>query len=74
MYGSGIDWVNQNAVTGLTVEPCRPEALAQALNHILGNPETARTYGTNARQRYEELFTAQRMADQVRAMYLSLRL
>ena len=74
IHGSGIDWVNQDAVTGLTVEPRRPEALARALNHLLENPETARTLGANARRRYEELFTAQHMADQVRAMYLSLRL
>ena len=74
IHGSGIDWVNQDAVTGLTVEPRSPQALAQALNHLLENPETARTLGANARRRYEELFTAQNMADQVRAMYLSLRL
>ncbi len=74
IHGSGIDWVNQDAMTGLTVEPRRPEALAQALNHLLENPEDARILGANARRRYEELFTAQNMADQVRAMYLSLRL
>lgn len=74
MHGSGIDWVNQDGLTGLTVEPCRPDALAQALNRLLENAEFARNLGANGRRRYEALFTARRMAEQVRAMYLSLRL
>jgi glycosyltransferase involved in cell wall biosynthesis len=74
LYGSGIDWANQDGVSGLTAEPGRPDALAQALNRLIENPEIARALGANARRRYEELFTVRRMADQVRAMYLSLRL
>jgi glycosyltransferase involved in cell wall biosynthesis len=74
LHGSGIDWVNQDGVSGLTAEPGSPDALAQALNRLIANPEIARTLGANARRRYEELFTARKMADQVRAMYLSLRL
>jgi len=60
-------------VTGLTVEPRRPDALAQALNRLLDKAGPARTLGANGRQRFEELFTARRMALQVREMYLSLR-
>ena len=74
IHGSGVDWVNQDGVTGLTVEACNPAALAQALNQIVGDAEVARRFGGNARKRYEELFTARRMAEQVRAMYGSLRL
>lgn len=74
LHGSGIDWVNQDGVTGFTVEPRNPDALAQALNRVLEDAERARTLGTNGRRRYEELFTARKMAQQVRAMYLSLRL
>jgi len=73
IHGSGIDWVNQDGVTGLTVEPRRPDALAQALNRLLDKAGLARTLGANGRQRFEELFTARRMALQVREMYLSLR-
>lgn len=72
LHGSGIDWVNQDGVTGLTVEPGRPDALAQALNRLLEDPDLARALGNNGRRRYEELFTARKMAEQVRAMYLSL--
>lgn len=72
--GSGVDWVNQDGETGMTVAPCDPAALAQALNRLLGNPQLARQLGGNARKRYEAHFTARRMADAVRAMYQSLRL
>jgi len=74
IHGSGIDWVNQDGLTGLTVEPGRPDALAQALNRLLENAELARALGANGRRRYEELFTVRKMAEQVRAMYQSLRL
>ena len=74
IHGSGVDWVNQDGVTGLTVEVCSPAALAQALNRMVGDAEAARRFGGNARKRYEELFTARRMVEQVRAMYVSLRL
>jgi glycosyltransferase involved in cell wall biosynthesis len=73
LHGSGIDWVNQDGVTGLTVAPRSADALAQALNRLLADEALARTLGANGRRRYEELLTAQKMAKQVRAMYLSLR-
>lgn len=71
--GSGMDWVNQDGETGITVEPGRPEALAEALNQLIENPQLARRLGANGRKRYEEHFTARRMAELVRAAYLSLR-
>jgi glycosyltransferase involved in cell wall biosynthesis len=74
LHGSGIDWVNQDGVTGFTVEPRSADALAQALNRLLGNAELARALGANGRGRYEEQFTAWKMAEKVRAMYLSLHL
>ena len=73
LHGSGIDWVNQDGVTGLTVEPERPDALAHALGRLLQDAELARRLGANGRRRYEELFTARNMAEQVREMYLALR-
>lgn len=72
--GSGVDWVNQDGVSGLTVPVRDAAALAQALNRIAGDAELARRLGAGARKRYEQHFTARRMAQQVRAMYLSLRI
>jgi len=74
LQGSGVDWVNQDGVTGFTVEPRNADALAQALNRLLEDAPGARALGANGRRRYEELFTARKMAEQVRSMYLSLRL
>jgi rhamnosyl/mannosyltransferase len=72
--GSGVDWVNQDGETGFTVPAGDAAALAQALNRIAGDAGLGRRLGANARKRYEEHFTAQRMAEQVRAIYLSLHL
>ncbi|HEX5091313.1 MAG TPA: glycosyltransferase [Burkholderiales bacterium] len=72
--GSGIDWVNEDGVSGFTVEAGRPDALANALNRLLQDPGLARRMGEQGRRRYEAMFTARRMAEQVRAAYLSLRI
>jgi len=72
--GSGIDWVNEDGVSGFTVEAQRPEALASALNRLLRDPGLAQRMGEQARRRYEAMFTARHMAEQVRAAYLSLRI
>jgi rhamnosyl/mannosyltransferase len=74
IQGSGVDWVNQDGVTGRTVPKGDPAALAQVINEIAGDPELAHRLGSNARERYQEHFTAHRMADQVRAAYESLHL
>ena len=71
--GSGVDWVNQDGVTGLTVEPSNMHALAQALNRLLGDLALARVLGANGRLRYEEHFTARQMAESVHRTYLSMR-
>lgn len=74
MHGSGVDWANQDGVTGYTVPTADPAALAQALSRIAGDAALARQLGANGRERYEELFTARRMAEKTREAYLSLRL
>lgn len=74
IYGSGVDWVNVDGETGLTVEIREPAALARALNELLQNPSLAQRMGARARRRYEEHFTAQRMAERVRDVYRTLRI
>ena len=71
IQGSGVNWVNQDGVTGFTVERYDPAALAEALNRLAVAPELMRRFGDNARVRYEEMFTAQGMAERVRQLYLS---
>jgi rhamnosyl/mannosyltransferase len=74
LHGSGIDWVNQDGVTGYTVPAGDAQALAVALNRIAEDTGLARNLGEAARRRYEERFTARGMAEGVHAVYRSLRL
>lgn len=43
-----------DGVTGILVEPNNPQALREAICHLLDHPEEARRLGRNARQRIEE--------------------
>ncbi len=58
--------------TGLLFEPGNPQSLAAAIADLLNNPEKARAMGAAGRQRFEEHFTAGRMAAQVAAIYAAV--
>lgn len=60
--GTGTSFVNQDGVTGWTVPPDDPGALAQAMRRVIDEPESAARMGLAARQRFESLFTGQTMA------------
>ena len=74
IHGSGVDWVNQDGVTGFTVPTENSAALAKALNRLAGDAALAARFGASARKHYLEHFTARRMAEKTREVYLSLRL
>lgn len=67
--GSGVPWINQSGVTGLTVPVGQPGPLAHALKRLLDDRELARSYGAAARQRYEQGFHVDEMARNVVALY-----
>jgi rhamnosyl/mannosyltransferase len=67
--GTGTSWVNQDGQTGWVVPPEDPQALAQAINRLLDNPQQAHTMGQQARQRYENQFAPHVMADGYNAIY-----
>ena len=69
--GSGVGWVNEDGRTGLNVPPADPERLAGALRSLLDEPARAAAYGSAARQRFIENFTAQRMVRQCLDLYSS---
>ena len=60
--GSGMSYINQHEVTGLVVPPEAPQALANAMERFIQEPELGPVMGRAARQRYEQLFTGRRMA------------
>ena len=60
--GTGTSFVNLNGVTGLTVAPANPEALAEAMWGLWHDRNRAIEMGTNARKRFLAHFTADKMA------------
>lgn len=63
----------EDGVSGLLVPPHQPDALAQAMLTILQNPELARKFGKNARQRVEGHFSMPRMIEALETVYLTAR-
>jgi glycosyltransferase involved in cell wall biosynthesis len=60
--GTGTSYVNVDGLTGLTVPPADPAALAIAMRQLWDNPALAAKMGQAARTRYETLFTGAQMA------------
>jgi rhamnosyl/mannosyltransferase len=67
--GSGVDWVNQDGITGLVVPPSDAEALAHALQWLIDHPEKAQSMGNAGRLRLETHFTIQRTASALDNVY-----
>lgn len=67
--GSGVSWVNEDGVSGLDVSPCNPEALAQAIVSICGDPADYIRFSAGARRRFEKFFTLDAMLDGVLSVY-----
>ena len=62
----------QDGVNGLLVEPGDPAALANAICHLLAQPELARRLGFAARESINERFSIDRMVSATEELYLSL--
>lgn len=59
--GTGTSFVNLNGLTGYTVPPANSDALVSAMLKLSLNNDNALWMGQNARQRYEQIFTAKSM-------------
>ena len=62
----------QDGVTGRLVPPAEPGALAAAILDQLASPATAARWGAAGRRRFEERFTATRMAQRTAVIYQEL--
>lgn len=69
----GVPEAVEHGQTGLLVEPRRPDRLAEALSHLLTDPESRRRFGTAARGRFQERYTAAAMARAYEELYLGDR-
>lgn len=70
--GTGTTYINIDRQTGLVVPPSDPQAFGEAMRTLWDNPEMAHAMGRRAAARYDELFTAARMADSYAALYHEL--
>ncbi len=67
--GSGTTYVNQHEITGLVVPPASPLALRSAMQRLWADRQECITFGAQARLRFEQLFTADRMWQSTLAVY-----
>lgn len=58
IQGSGVNWVNQDKVTGIVVKEKSAQKYADALNTLLNNDILRKTYGCNAKTWVREHFLA----------------
>ncbi|TCM63883.1 glycosyltransferase family 4 protein [Rhizobium sp. BK068] len=70
--GTGTSFVNIGGETGISVKAGDPDALANAMKRLESDPNVATSLGAAARARYEEWFTAQRMAMAYAEVYSAL--
>jgi rhamnosyl/mannosyltransferase len=66
---SGVPGVSVDGVTGLTVPPADPTALARAIGELLDDPERARRLGDAGRRRVAELYSLDGMTARTLALY-----
>src|SRR5215470_12873220 len=68
-FGCALGEIVENGGSGLQVEPCNPEALADAVGSILRDPGLASRLASGGRQRVEKLFSAERMVEETLRLY-----
>ena len=66
---SGVPWVSPHEVTGLTVPPGDPRALAAALERLLNDRALRDRLGAAARARAHAEFDVRVMGDRIAAIY-----
>jgi glycosyltransferase involved in cell wall biosynthesis len=66
---SGVPYVSRHGVTGFTVPPAEPDALAGAIATLLRNPDLRARYGAAGRRRVAETFSLRAMVEGTVAVY-----
>lgn len=69
---SGVSWVNADGISGLNVEPGNAEALSVAIIKILSDSLLYTRLSKGAVNRYETLFTRERMIKECLGLYKCL--
>jgi rhamnosyl/mannosyltransferase len=66
---SGVPYVSRHGVTGFTVPPAEPDALAGAIATLLRNPDLRARYGAAGRRRVAETFSVRAMVEGTADLY-----
>jgi ribosomal protein L24 len=64
-----VSWVNRDGISGYNVNPQNPEALAGAIREILSDTKRYEDLSIGARQRYQTMFTQDKMVDKCLKIY-----
>ena len=70
--GTGTSYININNVTGVVVPPSDAHALRNAMHFLWNNPTEASLMGMRAEERYWQYFTADKMINSYKQLYLNL--
>ena len=66
---NGVDFVNQDGITGYTVTPSSVDELAQALNRLLADSDLRKRLGMQALQRAQQEFSLDSLRSKTLAVY-----
>ena len=69
---TGTSFANLDNYSGIVVNPEDPTLLANAMKKIYLNEELATKFGNNARKRFDDLFTADKMGSSYLNVYKKL--
>lgn len=68
--GSGNSYINLHNQTGLVIPPSNPTLLRQAMQMLWDDPLMAANMGRQAKIRFQQLFTANKMMDEYYKLYV----
>ncbi len=69
---TGMTYLNQDGITGLTVPPCNSSALADAIQKLVDDTNLRASLGNSARNRALREFSAETMVDRTVELYKRL--
>ena len=70
--GTGTSFINIHNETGIVVKPANVSALSNAMTLLWENPEQAKIFGKNAKERFSKIFTSTCMTESYKEIYNEL--
>jgi glycosyltransferase involved in cell wall biosynthesis len=67
--GSGVNWVNENNITGYSIENYQKDIFIKKVNEIILSDELHRKLSSGAEKRYGRYFTADSFIDSIEKIY-----